>query len=263
MRKKNFLAVLSAGALLSAMLTGCAANQGDLGNKNIRTKMVREDANGNKMLKDRFANDHMNEKNYVNGKNIRGNNIVGSHKNYKMEMSEEIAKRIANKHNVRSANVLLTDNNAYVAVSFEDNLNNGDKKLMSRTNSSYMGRDGSNYQRRMNTMSTGENALTSQIKADIAKEVRRVKPGVDNVYVSANPDFVGRMTSYMTDVRNGHPIQGFLVEFNAMAERLFPANANKIETRNYGGDMNYRSMTDRTDRDNYTNAHRSSPMIYD
>ncbi|WP_173275374.1 YhcN/YlaJ family sporulation lipoprotein [Paenibacillus sp. NEAU-GSW1] len=226
---------------VTTMLSGCASNQGDLGNRNIRPNSARYDANGNiipgtgvgtynnytgnNYTAKRFANDQLNEMNRVDGMRLNNNNIVGSHKNYKMEMSQDIANRLANKNNIKSAYVLLTDNNAYVAVSFADHFNGANGRLNSRTNMNNA------THKKFSTMSTGDQALTAQVKEDIAREVKRMNPSVNNVYVSANPDFVTRMNSYMNDVKLGHPIQGFIAEFNAMAERLFPANAAKNDNR--------------------------------
>jgi YhcN/YlaJ family sporulation lipoprotein len=230
--RKQF-AALTAGLLLSTLLAGCMEKQGDLGNKNIRSNSIRYDANGNLLKDKRFANDQMNEMNRVNGRRLNSNNVIGSHKNYRMEMSEAIAKKITDMDAVKSAYVLLTDHNAYVAVSLDEDEPKVESKMMSRTNSGYMGQEGARISRRMSSLSTGHHMLTNQIKDDIAKEVRRLKPGVEHVYVSANPDFVGRMNAYMKDVKLGHPIQGFIAEFNAMAERIFPASSDdkNMETR--------------------------------
>lgn len=216
---------LSAGVLLSTMLAGCMEKQGDLGNKNIRSNSIRYDANGNLLKDKRFADDQMNEMNRVNGRRLNSNNIIGSHKNYRMEMSEKIAESITKMDAVKLSYVLLTDHNAYVAVSLDEEPT-GDSKMMSRTNSGYMGKEGVRVSRRISTLSTGQHMLTDQIKDEIANEVKRLRPSVENVYVSANPDFVGRLNSYMNDVKLGHPIQGFIAEFNAMAERVFPAKSS-------------------------------------
>ncbi|MGM0882631.1 MAG: YhcN/YlaJ family sporulation lipoprotein [Bacillota bacterium] len=222
--RKQILA-LSAGMLLSVMLAGCMEKQGDLGNKNIRANIIRKDANGNLLLDKRFANDQMNEMNRVNGRRLNSNNVIGSHKNYRMEMSENMAAAITKFDSVKSSYVMLTDHNAYVAVSLAENELKGDMKTMSRTNSGYLGKEGAQMSRRMSSMSTGQNRLTDQLKDQIAKKIKHLRPSVEHVYVSANPDFVGRMNAYMNDVRLGHPIQSYMAEFNAMVERIFPAKA--------------------------------------
>lgn len=252
----NKFILISASVALTAMLTGCASNQGQLGNRDIRPNSVRYDANGNMLngnntlrnnslnnmgnmnntnnmnklntngvTDKRFANDQMNDMNRVDGRRLNSNNIVGNHANYKIEMSDKIANKLVGMNAVKSAYVMLGNNNAYVAVSFADHYNHANPKALSRTNSSYMNKGNTDMHRKMSTLSTGEDSLTDEVKASIAKEVKRMYPKVDNVYVSANPDFVSRMNGYMNDVRLGHPIQGFVAEFNGMVERIFPANA--------------------------------------
>lgn len=223
--------VIYASVLLSTILAGCMEKQGDLGNKNIRQNNEIYDANGNLLRDKRFADDQMNEMNRINGRRLNSNNIIGSHKNYRMEMNEKLAKHITNMDAVKLSYVLLTDHNAYVAVSLDEEEPAGDSKMMSRTNSGYMGQEGNNMSRRMSSLSTGQHMLTEQIKDDIANEIRRLIPSIEQVYVSANPDFVGRMNGYMNDVLLGHPIQGYIAEFNAMAERIFPAKSGGNNVR--------------------------------
>lgn len=112
--------------------------------------------------------------------------------NSRVETSEQIAQQVAAIPPVETANVLLTDNNAYVAVKMKDG-NNAD--------------------------------AVESIKAQVAEKVKAVQPQVGNVYVSANPEFVDRMKGYAEHVRQGKPFQGFVDEFNLMTQRLFPANA--------------------------------------
>ncbi|WP_219838375.1 YhcN/YlaJ family sporulation lipoprotein [Paenibacillus sp. R14(2021)] len=369
-------AMLAAGAMISTVLAGCSSNHGELGNRNIRGNSVEYDMNGNRILNTRFANDQMNEMNRVDGHRLNSNNLVGLHKNYRLEMSSAIAERIERMPEVNKAYVMLTDDNAYVAVSLKDradakgpksmsltaptplsrsqqaymrpymsNMHTGprassistnvpsvgrmlskgmndmgrviangvndvnrvigngvnDVNRMTRTgvndvnrmtrngvsdvnrmmrngvndvgnvmrtgerdvnrvtgNSPMVGRslpqtmngtnngmygstnNGQNYGTSMNSamnrelpMSRGmstysenstemSNAAPGSLKDRIAQEVKRMSPQIKEVYVSSNPDFVNRMTAYMNDVRLGHPIQGFIAEFNAMVDRIFP-----------------------------------------
>ena len=94
----------------------------------------------------RFANDQMNEMNRMNGVRLNSNNIVGLHKNYRLEMSKDIADHLASMKEINNAYVMLTDNNAYVAVSLKSaNIHNGTTGTLkgsalplSRTNQAYM-----------------------------------------------------------------------------------------------------------------------------
>ncbi|EFM08886.1 Sporulation lipoprotein YhcN/YlaJ-like protein [Paenibacillus curdlanolyticus YK9] len=287
--------VIATTVALGAVLAGCAANQGELGNRsNYHSQSVRYDMNGNRILDKRFANDQMNEMNRVDGRRLNSNNIVGKHDNYRLDMSENIANKLTTIPEVKTANVMLTNHNAYVAVSLRDGLgaaSGAGSRTIHRSNiggTNYVGemngvgsRDITRFDSqtatpgyepyrvrsnngatdyitpsRQHTYSTnatnsyGMNGmsgvrghgygmystnggaaanadiqLTDALKNRIADEVKRIAPNVNNVYVSANPDFVDRMSGYWNDVKAGHPIQGFVAEFNAMVERLFPAEA--------------------------------------
>lgn len=227
------MAVLSAALLLSTTLAGCSDKLGDLGNKNIRQNKIRYDANGNQI----HTGPSMKEQTYginqvdgqagrVNGNKSRMNNVKGSHKNYRIEMSGKISEHISKLDAVKRSYVILADQNAYVAVSLAEGELQGDQHMMSRSNTEYLGKDHSNWSKRMSSLSTGEDKLTDKMKDKIAEEVKRLKPSVEHVYVSANPEFVGRMNAYMNDVKLGHPIQGYIAEFNALAERIFPPKSN-------------------------------------
>ncbi|TFE27841.1 YhcN/YlaJ family sporulation lipoprotein [Cohnella luojiensis] len=196
--------ILATAVLSSAIaLSGCMDNRtGDVGNKNIRPNAIRgNDINGlNGMNRSRFANDQDNEQNRMYGERRENNNVVGMHGNSRIEASDKVAEKIAAMPEIDTAFVMMTDRNAYVAVT-QDN----DKR-------------------------TGASPdLTDAIKDKVADQVKALSPSVENVYVSANADFVGRMQGYANDVRAGNPIQGLITEFNALVERVFPQPAG---TRN-------------------------------
>ncbi|MBJ6363804.1 YhcN/YlaJ family sporulation lipoprotein [Paenibacillus sp. GCM10012307] len=199
---KRGLTALTACVALTAMIAGCASNQGDVGNKSFKQNSVLRDANGNRIITNkRFANDQANEMNRVNGRRLNSNNVIGAHQNYKIDVSESAANRVVSLKEVKSAYVMLGDKNAYVAVNLHDSRAPGTTR----------------------THSAGTDvAITDHLKQKIAAEVKKVKPDTQQVFVSTNPDFVGRMTSYMDEARAGHPIQGLIAEFNAMVERVFP-----------------------------------------
>jgi YhcN/YlaJ family sporulation lipoprotein len=131
--------------------------------------------------------DGMNGMNGMNG--LTGAN---THTNTRMEAPQDIANQLTAIDPVKSCNVFLTNNNAYVAVSTKN------------------GQDLDN---------------AGDVKAKIAEQVKAQRPNIQNVYVSANPDFVGRMNNYARDLNAGKPVEGFMEEFNTMVQRLFPANA--------------------------------------
>lgn len=136
------------------------------------------------------------------------------HRNTRVEMSEEIAEQVADLSEVARANVLLTDENAYIAVVLANNAEQQTEKNVNKRNRA----DG------MNRMFNQTDEVTDQIKDKIANEVKSVNPDVNNVFVSANPDFMERMNGFVDQVQDGRPIRGFINEFNTLVERIFPTN---------------------------------------
>ncbi|MBB6694161.1 YhcN/YlaJ family sporulation lipoprotein [Cohnella xylanilytica] len=67
--------------------------------------------------------------------------------------------------------------------------------------------------------------VSDALKNKVADVVKGMAPGVNNVFVSANADFYGRLQSMAADFGRGHPIQGMITEFNALVERIFPQAA--------------------------------------
>jgi YhcN/YlaJ family sporulation lipoprotein len=190
MRKRLILTTVLLSSALA--LSGCLDRTGDVGNKNIRPNTVNKLGINNNGT--RFANDQDNEQNRMYGERRENNNVIGMHGNSRIEMSDKVANKLAASPEIDAAFVVLTDHNAYVAVT-----------------------------QAHKAKSTKSISLTDALKDKIADQVKSMVPIVENVYVSANPDFISRMKGYASDVRQGHPIQGLIVEFNALVERVFPA----------------------------------------
>ncbi|MBO9599196.1 MAG: YhcN/YlaJ family sporulation lipoprotein [Cohnella sp.] len=198
MRRRLIMGTMLLTAALT--VTGCMQNTGDVGNKNIRPNSGRtENILGNGTMKSRFANDQQNEMNRIHGKQKNNNNVVGLHGNSHIQMNDAIANHLAAMPEIDSAYVMMTDRNAYVAVT-QNNRAGG------------------------HVHGTG---LANTLKAKIADRVKSMSTSTQNVYVSANPDFAGRMRNFAEETRKGHPIQGFLSEFNALVERIFPAESSR------------------------------------
>jgi len=107
----------------------------------------------------------------------------------KMRVADDAAARVSDLPEVDTANVIVTENNAYVAA-----------KLAGSSRSE----------------------LTSKIEHKISDRVKSVDHDIDNVYVSVNPDFYGQMNSWAGDIRNGRPVSGFFKQFSDAVRRVFP-----------------------------------------
>ncbi|MBO0588492.1 YhcN/YlaJ family sporulation lipoprotein [Sporosarcina sp. E16_8] len=107
--------------------------------------------------------------------------------NHKLAVADDVADKLVKMEEVESANVIVTDTNAYVAVVLKE------------------GAEGSEV-----------------TENKIADEVRSANATFKNVYVSMNPDFVKQMNEYGTKIRANEPVEGFFTEFSDAMKRVFP-----------------------------------------
>ena len=114
----------------------------------------------------------------------------------RLDHAEDAADKVAELDEVDNATVIITDNNAYVAVMMKNEA------------------DGDN--------ASGEEELSKELEDKIADKVREVKGDVKNVYVSLNPDFGERMRGYGERINEGEPIEGFFDEFSEAVRNVFP-----------------------------------------
>jgi YhcN/YlaJ family sporulation lipoprotein len=106
----------------------------------------------------------------------------------RFDIAQTAADRIARLKGVKSANVLVTKHNAYVAA----------------------------------VVNTPKNQITKVLEGQIAKEVHATDRSIQKVYVSTNPEFVDRVRQYVDDVRRGRPITGLFDQLNKIMQRIFP-----------------------------------------
>ncbi|MBG9587482.1 YhcN/YlaJ family sporulation lipoprotein [Cytobacillus firmus] len=123
--------------------------------------------------------------------NANVENVANRNKNNdtRMQVADEAQDKIENISEVRRANVIVTNRNAYVAVVLDDN-------------------------------SKGE--VRKDLEDQISDEVKSTDDNIRNVFVSSNPDFVERMGDYGDKIQSGKPIRGLFEEFNETVQRVFP-----------------------------------------
>lgn len=114
---------------------------------------------------------------------------VSTNGDQKVDIADDVAAQIAEMDEVDTAHVLVTDSNAYVAVRLKNGVEDNDE-------------------------------LKTRI-SDKAKEGKGTS-SFENVYVSLDPDFVGRMEEYGNKIREGEPVEGFFDEFTETIHRVFP-----------------------------------------
>lgn len=170
MKKINILVVFFLSII---SLFGCAGNQKDKALNN------RKD---NAMQNVRYEGSNV-------GTRDNGNNRINDNNQPRLEVANKAADRIAELDEVDQANVIVTNNNAYVAVVLKNGV---------------------------------QGNITDQLENKIADQVRATDPDIQNVYVSSNPDFVNRMKDYAEKIKRGEPVKGLVEEFTEAVQRVFP-----------------------------------------
>ncbi|WP_430112311.1 YhcN/YlaJ family sporulation lipoprotein [Paenibacillus sp. B1-33] len=171
-----------------------------------------------------YGYNRMDGFNRMDGYNRMDGGRYGAHSVNKMEMSQKIANKLTSVKGVKSAHVMLTNNNnAYVAV-VTDHTTSGMKSKSHPAGRGPRPYSAGNLGAYDGTPAGNDNVSTS-VKEHIANVVKKEAPNCNNVYVSANPDFVNRMNDYSKQAAAGHPIAGFTNEFQELVYRLFPTNA--------------------------------------
>ncbi|MDM5197085.1 YhcN/YlaJ family sporulation lipoprotein [Fictibacillus enclensis] len=168
MNKKHRFIQLMMVIILTAALSACMNR-----NDNNKQGMENQKNNMRNISTDENTGDNDNQDNQDN----------------RLDIANEAADEVVKLPEVRRANVIVTDNNAYVAAVLEDGTNG---------------------------------KLTKDTEKKIADRVKSTDPDINNVFVSTNPDFVDRVQKYVDDVQAGKPVKGFFDEFSEMVQRLFP-----------------------------------------
>ncbi|CAM3044716.1 YhcN/YlaJ family sporulation lipoprotein [Paenibacillus sediminis] len=260
-------AIIISLSLSAALLIGAVGISGCTTNKNMRTNTVRPKS-ANNIYPNSMGNYLNNSDRDYGVRSIRDGdrlNIRSHDNNLKnLRFSQSLSNKVAALKEVRTANVFVSDHTAYVAVSLRPDTNknryntrsigqgptmdrNVDRGLYgsSRTGSYGVLRGMTANNRtpgsyRTNTVANDD--LTEATKDKIAKTIQHFAPQIKSVYVSANPDFIHRVNSYVTDIQHGKPISGFINQFRIMIERIFPTNARNAPGPNMNKSTPTRDM---------------------
>lgn len=191
--------MISMAALAAITLTACQNdNDKDTGMGNVEP--TRYNNTDNNLV-------HRNTDNTMDVDDRQKN---GDDQQPRYQVADDIAKKVKEVAGVDDAYVFTTDNNAFVAVDMNnDNDNNN---------------SGNNGMGNTATGDNDNNDVTDKVKSDVEKAVKSVDEDIDNVYVSADPDFLGMAKDYNNKIDEGQPVKGFFLEFGNMLNRVFPNN---------------------------------------
>jgi hypothetical protein len=217
--KKSWITFVLATTLVG--LSGCAGNNDNAANNN---------ANMNNAA-------NMGDNNPINGVNVK--NVS----NQNLRVSGRAINNVERLKEVDQANVIIRNNDAYVAISLNNNQNGnrahggtiGTAPNMNATygNGYNSGTTSTNGTVNMNastgpgTNGTRNNARgtntnnTSSLDRKIINQVRAADRSIDNVYVSYDTNTFGQMTNFSNDIRNGTNRDGLWNDFTNSVDRMF------------------------------------------
>jgi hypothetical protein len=164
-------------------------------------------------------------------------NGIVIHNNRNLRYSRELSNKAAGVEGVRAAIVMHTDYNAYAAILI-DNSVHGTLRRGSIKETNNAGTTIGTYDTEtlnqavenwriatgINNYTTVENHedLNPAFKQRIAIAIRQVDPTINNVFISANRDFINQLNAYAIESNWGtKPLEYRINEFNGTANRLF------------------------------------------
>ncbi|MGG3197573.1 YhcN/YlaJ family sporulation lipoprotein [Priestia aryabhattai] len=118
-------------------------------------------------------------------------NNVDNNNQSRLEVADKAADRIAKLNEVDTANVIVTNGNAYVAVVLKNEANA---------------------------------EVTDPLKKKISDQVKATDRDIRDVYVSSDPDFVNRMEDYGNRINEDATRNGLFEDFTETVRRVFPNN---------------------------------------
>ncbi|MUG69642.1 YhcN/YlaJ family sporulation lipoprotein [Paenibacillus validus] len=222
------------------VLAGCAGNKpgtssagGGLNDHRQQALFDRDSRNNEDAslgVKPRWIQEQENRQQPENGGRTQLD-MTNRHLAKTMGFEPGIASRIADLEGVQAAQVLLTEVNAYVAVVLDghkpDEEANPDTWGHHITAKGGAGLFGA-VEGTPNRISWTENGGLGYGKADeIRKLVLTMAPShIQDVYVSANPNFVQRVRFYANEEQERGTFADYTNEFNTMIQYVFPDNGN-------------------------------------
>ncbi len=174
---------------ICVLLAGC--NMNEQGNEHNQSGKVDNRQQGARNVGNALGNPNMD---FMNNTNKMNNTTTRRNNNARLRVAVDAQDQIENLFEVKHANIIVLDGNAYVAVVMDKDLN-------------------------------GE--VSPYIEDEIAAKVRSTDNTIRNVYVSSNPDFVEDMSEYRDKIRSGQSKASLDDEFSKMVKRVFPRIISK------------------------------------
>jgi hypothetical protein len=217
----RFFKIMSIFALIGLMIAACSLYSG---NKDGNSKNYTS----------------LSDPNIQSGSRMYGSNepgVIVVHNNKELRYSRELSNKLANISGVRSAMVMLTERNAYTAILIDKSVT-GTRGPRSKEETNHTGTSFGTYDPHtlnqavenwrlatgINNYDTVQNHedIASAFKQKIATTLRAANPKINEVFISANRDFVNQLTAYAIESGWGEtPLNNRINEFNGTVNRFF------------------------------------------
>lgn len=181
-------------------------------------------------VKSKYLNEQAGHHKPDNPLAVQQLDMTNRHLSKTLRFAPEISQHLEQLPGVSEANVLFTENNAYVAVVMDghqvDKESDPDMMTHKITPKGGIGLFGAGKGvSRVNWADPG--GLTYSVSSRITGQVMNMAhPAVQKVFVSANPNFVQRIRFYSKENQGGVDVSAYMNEFNTMVQHVFPNDHN-------------------------------------
>ncbi|WP_248930861.1 YhcN/YlaJ family sporulation lipoprotein [Paenibacillus hamazuiensis] len=149
------------------------------------------------------------------------------HYNESVRFAPAISQELSKMEGVEAAQVVLTDTNAYVAVKLKGSNGTATPAVYDYAITDKGGRGlfGSDAGLQINWSDTG--GLPQSMNQTIAKRALDLSPPqIQRAFVTANPNFLGRVQFYGEQEKRNGSWLAYRNEFNTLVQHVFPEDAN-------------------------------------
>ncbi|WP_206424254.1 hypothetical protein [Cohnella candidum] len=178
------------------------------------------------------------------------------HDNRYFEYSGALSRQVSSLPGVYTAYVFLTDRNAYVGIltdwsaggtqarggrSMREQENSGTMEGVYNVDTGSSQWDNRHAATPYNSYFTHKDVsdLSSKLKQTIADEIRRSAPGVTEVHISANGEYVNQLVEFAKEAWAGRPLAPLTADFNRLVQYMFALGKDiplPLYERNPGAD---------------------------
>lgn len=161
---------------------------------------------------------------------------AADHNNNTMAYSQSSSDAVDDMKGIRTSFVIVTDKNAYVAILLDSTATGmkgkgtkyrGDRRIASPgvdhhsdVTESLKPGDIAMNKYSFPTIPDPQD-ISSELQTELTQKIRGLHPGITNVFISANQDFINRFSQYAHEAWRGVSLQPYVSDLNALVKDHF------------------------------------------